>query len=118
MSESKIRRKSKSYSVTLQTAEAAVTAMPIDDMAGGMVHIGTVNTAFTQLDLYVSDSTSGSFYQLYDKDGTAVKVTVSPSTVAGRAYAMPDEVFAAKTVKLVASNTAGTGVAAIVMFKG
>lgn len=118
MSESKIRRKSKTYAATLTTATSTVITLPMFDMAGGQVMIGTLNTNVTQIDLYISDTTNGPFYQLYDKDGAAVKITTAPHTALGRTYAMPDEVFSAQYIKLVQSNTAGTGAVATVIMKG
>ena len=118
MSESKIRRKSKTYAATLTTATNTVVTIPMFDMAGGQVMVGTLNTNVTQIDLYVSDTTNGPFYQLYDKDGAAVKITTAPHTALGRTYNMPDEVFAAQYIKLCQANTAGTGAVATVVFKG
>ena len=118
MSESKIRRKSKVFASTLTTATNTVVTIPMFDMAGGQVMIGTLNTNVTQIDLYVSDTTNGPFYQLYDKDGAVVKITASPHTALGRTYSMPDEVFSSQYIKLCQTNTAGTGAVATVIMKG
>ena len=118
MSESKIRRKSKVYAATLTTATSTVLTIPCFDMAGGQVMVGTLNTNVTQIDLYVSDTTNGPFYQLYDKDGAAVKITTAPHSALGRAYAMPDEVFAMPVLKITANNTAGNGVQCVALLKG
>lgn len=116
MSDSKIRRKNKAFPVTLDAATASSTTIVLGDMAGGMVSLGTHNTNATELALWVSDSDAGPFRTLKDKDGTAVKVTVSGATAS--AYALPDEVFAAPFVKLILNNTAANGVTAIIMAKG
>ena len=118
MSESKIRRKSKTHSFTLSTATAVANTIPMFDMAGGIVEVGTMVTAATQINLWVSDVTNGPFYQLYDKDGAVVKITLAASTADGRAYAMPDEAFGAQFIKFVSATTAGTGTVGTVMFKG
>lgn len=118
MSESKIRRKAKLHPFTLATATGSCTILPMFDMAGGIIEIGTTNTAAARIDLYVSDNTTGPFIQLYDKDGSTVKVTLSASTAVGRAYAMPDEAFASQYVMFVSGTTASTGVSGTVMFKG
>lgn len=118
MSESKIRRKHKAQSFTLFTATAACDTIPMIDMAGGVLEMGTVNTNATQINLWVSDSTNGPFYQLYDKDGAVVKVTLSASSTLGRAYALPDEVFASHFIKFVSHTTNSTGTVGTVMFKG
>jgi len=118
MSESKIRRKSKTNSCTLFTATADCSTLPMFDMAGGVLEMGTIVTAATTINLWVADNTNGPFYQLYKADGSVANITMSPSTSEGRAYALPDESFAAQFVKFVAANTAGTGTVATVMFKG
>jgi hypothetical protein len=118
MSESKIRRKSKAHSFTLSTATAVANTIPMFDMAGGIVEVGTMSTNATQLNLFVADVEAGPFYQLYDKDGAVVKITLSASTADGRAYAMPDEVFAAQFIKFVSASTNSTGTVGTVMFKG
>lgn len=116
--ESKIRRKSKTHAFTMFTATASCDTIPMFDMAGGIVHVGTMSTSATQINLWVSDSTSGPFRQLYDKDGAVVKITLSASTADGRAYNMPDEAFAAQYVKFVSATTNSTGTVGTVMFKG
>jgi hypothetical protein len=118
MSESKIRRKHKTHSFTMFTATAACDTIPMIDMAGGVVSVGTMSTAATQINLWVSDSTNGPFRQLYDKDGAVVKITLAASTADGRVYAMPDETFAAPFIKFVSATTNSTGTVGTVMFKG
>ena len=118
MSDSKIRRKSKLHPFTLSTATSVANTIPMFDMAGGIVEVGTMSTSATQLNLFVADVEAGPFYQLYDKDGAVVKITLSASTTDGRAYAMPDEVFAAQFIKFVSASTNSTGTVGTVMFKG
>lgn len=118
MSESKIRRKAKIHSFTLFTATASCDTVPMFDMAGGLVSVGTMSTASTQINLWVSDSTNGPFRQLYDKDGAVVKITLAASTADGRVYAMPDEVFASQYIKFASASTNSTGTVGTVMFKG
>jgi len=118
MSDSKIRRKSKVHFTTLFTATAACDTLPMFDMAGGMLQVGTMVTAATTINLWVADTTTGPFYQLYKSDGSVSNITLAPSTNDGRAYAIPDDAFASHFVKFVAANTAGTGTVATVMFKG
>ncbi len=118
MSDSKIRRKSKVHPFTLSTATSLANTIPMFDMAGGIVEVGTMSTNATQLNLWVSDVEAGPFYQLYDKDGAVVKITLFASTTDGRAYSMPDEVFAAQFIKFVSATTNSTGTVGTVMFKG
>jgi hypothetical protein len=118
MSESKIRRKNKSFTVTLDAAVSNATEIVLADMAGGMVSVGTQNTNATELAVHVASATGGTYRPLYDKDGSAVKITLAPSTSDSRVYAMPDEVFAAPFIKLVLNNTAANGLSAIILAKG
>lgn len=118
MSESKIRRKNKVNVCTLFTATAACETLPMFDMAGGILEMGTIVTSATTINLWVSDSTTGPFCQLYKADGSVANITLAPSTTDPRAYALPDEAFASSFVKFVAANTAGTGTVATIMFKG
>jgi hypothetical protein len=118
MSDSKIRRKSKVLTCTLFTATAACDTLPMWDMAGGVLEMGTIVTAATTINLWVADTTNGPFCQLYAADGSVANITLAPSTNDPRAYALPDAAFASHFVKFVAANTAGTGTVATVMFKG
>ena len=118
MSESKIRRKNKVNVCTLFTATAACETLPMFDMAGGILEMGTIVTSATTINLWVSDNTTGPFCQLYKADGSVANITLAPSTTDPRAYALPDEAFASSFVKFVAANTAGTGMVATIMFKG
>jgi len=116
MSESKIRRKNKVFPVTLDASTANATTIVLSDMAGGIVTIGTHNTNATELAVWVAAEEAGPFRALKDKDGTAVKLSVTGSTAA--AYTLPDEVFAAPFIKLALNNTAADGLTATVMAKG
>jgi hypothetical protein len=87
-------------------------------MAGGHIEVGTMVTAATQINIWASDTTSGPWFQLYDKDGAVVKVTLSASTTEGRAYALPDEVFATQYIKLLSATTNSTGTIGTAVFKG
>jgi hypothetical protein len=118
MSESKIRRKNKAFTVTLDAAVSNATEIVLADMAGGMVSIGTQNTNATELAVHVASASAGTYRPLYAADGSAVKITLAPSTADSRVYAMPDEVFAAPFIKLVLNNTAANGLSAIILAKG
>lgn len=118
MSDSKIRRKAKAYDVTLYTAVASCAAVPMVDMAGGVVSVGTMNSNASALNVYVSDEEDGTYVQLHDSAGSESSITLQPSTADGKAYALPDAVFAAQWIKLVSSTTNSTGVVAIVTMKG
>lgn len=116
MSESKIRRKNKTFDITLDAATGVTSSIALGDMAGGIVSLGTHNTNATELAVHVAASDSNAYRALKDKDGTAVKVTISGSSAAS--YSLPDEVFAAPFIKLVLNHTAANGLAATIMAKG
>jgi hypothetical protein len=118
MSEVRIRRKSKTFGFTLSTATSVANTLPMIDMAGGMIQVGTMLTAATQINIWASDASNGPFFQLYDKDGAVVKVTLAASTTDGRAYALPDEVFATQYIKLLSATTNSTGTIGTAVFKG
>jgi hypothetical protein len=116
MSESKIRRKNKTFPVTLDNATASSTTIVLSDMAGGIVSLGTHNTNATELRVWVAADAAGPFRALKDKEATAVKLSLVGTTAL--AYTLPDEVFAAPFIKLQLNNTAADGLAATVMAKG
>ena len=118
MSDAKIRRKSKVLGCTLFTATAACDTLPMWDMAGGVLEMGTIVTGASSINIWAADTTNGPFCQLYNADGSVASITLAPSTTDPRAYALPDAAFAAHFVKFVAANTAGTGTVATIMFKG
>lgn len=118
MSESKIRRKARLNTFTLSTSTAVAQTLPMFDMAGGVISMGTISTSATAIQLWVSDTEVGPFRQLYDASGAAANVTLAPSTAEERAYALPDAVFAAQYVKFVSATTNSTGTVGTVVFKG
>jgi len=118
MSDSKIRRKSKSYDVTLHTAVASCEAVPMVDMAGGIASMGTVSSSAEALHVYVSDEEAGSYVRLHDNVGSPANITLQPSTADGKAYALPDAAFASQYIKLVSGDTNSTGVTVTVTMKG
>ena len=117
MPEQKIRRKFKAISVTLSTATAAATTLRWDDVAGGTLEMGTVSTAATTIQVWASESESTAFGRLYNTDGSAADITLSPSTTESRLYALPDACYGAGALKLVAGSTAATAAVCIVTMK-
>lgn len=118
MSEAKIRRKSKSYPITLYTAVASCQAIPCVDMAGGVVSCGTMSSNASAFHIYASDSEDGTYARLYDFAGSPANVSLQPSTASSTSYSLPDAAFGAFYIKLVSGTTNSTGVNATVMFKG
>jgi hypothetical protein len=117
MPEQKIRRKFKAISVTLSTATAAATTLRWDDVAGGTLEMGTVSTAASTIQVWASESESTAFGRLYNTDGSAADITLSPSTTESRVYALPDACYGAGALKLVAGSTAATAAVCIVTMK-
>jgi hypothetical protein len=90
--------------LTLVSTEADTEAIPFGDSAAGVISIPAGATA-ASLTFYVSDAKDGTYVQLYDSSNNAVTRTVA----AERAYALPDECFAARWLKIVPDvNTTAT----------
>lgn len=117
MSEFKIKRKVRNFSITLGTATADATVLRTDDMAGGVVSVGTMSTSATSLQVWGAHDEVGPYRKLYKADGSAATITLSPSTVDGRVYAMPDEVFALPFVLLACGSTHSAGTIGMVTLK-
>jgi hypothetical protein len=81
------------------------------------VQFGTMSTNATTLQMFVSNQAAGTYARLCKSDGSLADLTLSPSTTLGRAYALPDEVFAAEFLKIVSATTNSTGTSGIVMLK-
>lgn len=116
--EPKIKRKSRTFALTLSATEGGSTAIRFDDAAGGAIATGTVATSVTALTVWASSSPTGSFSPLRKSDGSAVELTLSPSTASGRVYSLPDECYPVAAIKLVANHTAANGASCTVMLKG
>jgi hypothetical protein len=117
MSEAKIRRSSKAADATVGTSTAVASAIDCRGMAGGIVAFPAgISTAVTAMAMYASDAQQGPFYELRDRDGVAVSITLSTSTAA--AYAMPFEVANADWLTFITSSTPGTANVARVTLKG
>ena len=116
MSEIKIRRKNRSPSVTTTTSTTTCTTLRIDDMAGGVVQIGTITTNAATFQVWGSSLDTATFARLYDSAGAVADITLAPSTSAGSCYALPDAAFGLPFIKLV-SGTTNANTTATVMLK-
>lgn len=114
---SDISRLSRNIDITLTTATAAATTLDMRDVAGAVVSFGTMSTNASTLQMWVGPASSGTYRRLYKSDGSVADLTLSPSTTDGRAYALPDEVFAPQYLRIVSATTNSTGTAGIVMLK-
>jgi hypothetical protein len=117
MSEIKIRRRSRSLAVTLSTSTANATTLRLEDFAGGAIDIGTTVTAVTTLRIFAASTEVGPYRRLHDDTGDPADVVLSPSTIEGRVYPLPDALFAVQFAKLLVNSTAGEGVQATVTIK-
>ena len=78
MSHVKIKRYGGVVSLAVTTATSTSTTMRVDDMAGAVVLVGTQNTNAATLQVWGSDSETGTYGQLYDSSGTVQNITLSP----------------------------------------
>ena len=93
MSHVRIKRYERDVPITLHSTTSLATTLRLDDMAGGAVVFGTMNTNSATLQMWGGNSVDGSFGRLYNADGSASDITLSPSSTQGRIYALPDAVF-------------------------
>jgi len=117
MSDSKISRRNRDFDITTSTATATATTLDFRDVAGAVVSFGTMSTNAASLQIWVGNSSSGTFRRLYKADGSVADITLAPSSTEGRVYALPDEAFAAAYVRVVAGSTNSAGVSGVVMLK-
>ena len=117
MSEYKIKRKTRQFTITLGTATADATTLRADDMAGGVIPCGTMRTASTTLQCWGAVAEAGPYRRVYAADGSAADITLAPSTTEGRIYSLPDAVFALPYVRIVSGATNSTGTVGVVSFK-
>lgn len=117
MSEYKIKRKTRHFSVTLGTATSAATTLRADDMAGGIISVGTMVTAAATLQIFGSVDEAGPYRRVFGADGSAADITLAPSTTDGRVYSLPDAAFALPFIRIVSGATNSTSTVGIVSFK-
>jgi hypothetical protein len=117
MSQILIRRLTQQIAVTLQTTTSLATTLSLEGFAGGAIDLGTLSTSVTSLQMWAASGPSGEFRRLRKPDGSAVDLTLSPSTADGGFYALPDEVFAVPYLRLVAGAAAAVDVPGVVTLK-
>jgi hypothetical protein len=117
MPEINIRRRTHQISVMLHSATSLATTLDLAEFSGGVIDMGTVSTNASSLQMWVASSSAGEFRRLYKTDGSVADITLAPSTTAGRVYALPDEVFACPTLKVLSATTNSTGTVAMVTLK-
>ena len=117
MSEVRINRRGRQVDITLTTATSSAATIRIDDMAGGVVSVGTMSTSSSTLQVWGATSEAGAYRRLYKADGSVADITLAPSTADGRIYALPDEVYAVPFIRIISGTTASTGVVGVVSLK-
>ena len=117
MADPKIRRKFKAVPITLTTATASATTIRWDDVAGGALHLGTVSTSASTLQLWASTAVDGDWGRVYAADGSAADITLAPSTATPQVYALPDAAYGVGALRIVSANTHSTAATAVVMLK-
>jgi hypothetical protein len=117
MADNLLSRKHRDIDITLATATASATTLDMRDVAGAVVSFGTMSTNASTLQMWVGNSTAGTFRRLYKADGSACDLTLAASSTDGRAYNLPDEIFGTEYLKIVSSTTNSTGTAGVVMLK-
>jgi hypothetical protein len=117
MSEIKIKRRTRQVPITLGTATAAAATLRLDDMAGAVVSLGTMLTASATLQMFGAIDEAGPYRRVFNADGSAADITLSPSSTDGRVYSLPDAVFALPFLRIVSGATNSTGTVGVVSFK-
>ena len=117
MADAQISRKARDFDIVLTTATAAATTLDMRDVAGAVVQFGTMSTNATTLQMFTSNSPTGTYARLYKSDGSVADLTLSPSSTLGRAYSLPDEVFGTEYLRIVSATTNSTGTTGFVMLK-
>jgi hypothetical protein len=117
MSHVTIRRLTQQVPATLSTAASTATTLSLEGFSGVVVDFGTLSTSATSIQIFGASSEDSPFRQLRKPDGSAVSLTLVPSTSVGGIYALPDEVFGVSFLKLVAGQAAAEGVVGVVTLK-
>ena len=117
MADAQISRKARDFDIVLTTSTSAATTLDMRDVAGAIVQFGTMSTNASTLQMFVSNSPTGTYARLYKSDGSVADLTLSPSSTLGRAYSLPDEVFGTEYLRIVSATTNSTGTTGFVMLK-
>jgi hypothetical protein len=117
MSHVKIKRYERDVPITLHSTTTLATTLRLDDMAGGVVNLGTMSTNAATLQMWGSNAVDGAYRRMYDASGSAADITLAASSTEGRIYALPDAVFGLSFLKIVSGTTNSTGTTGVVSFK-
>lgn len=117
MADPKIRRRVRSFDVTMASSVSSSSSIRLDDTAGYAIRIaaGVTATQFsTTVQIWASEDTDGTFARLYDSDGSEVDLTLVRDSANSTMYNLPDAVFPAAAIKLVPQSTHLTSCTVIV----
>ena len=98
-------RRSTNETKTIGASAALSDVMDFRAWAGGIILMPGTWTA-ASIGFQVAATSGGTYYPLYDEDGSLVQIA---SPTASKAYAIPAEVFGASFVKIWSQNGSGTG---------
>jgi len=99
-----MNRGTTSKSLTIANGEAVTEAFEMANHAGGIVLMPAAWTA-ASIGFQISTTAGGTFYPLYDSDGSLVEIS---SPAVDNAYSIPAEVFGAAWVKLWSQDGAAS----------
>ena len=91
-----MQRHTADQNVVVGATEAASGAIDYSDSAGGTMQVPST-ASYVTLTFYSCRTADGIFLPVYDSSNAAVTRTVAAS----RAYALPDELFGSKWIKIV-----------------
>lgn len=115
--EPKIKRKFRSFTHTLATSVVNAQSIRFDDVAGGVIFVPAGGTAVTSIDVWAGGDAAATHGRIF-RDGSAVSITLSQDAATPRVYPLPDETYAAGSVRLVANHAVATTLTCTVMLKG
>lgn len=91
--------------MTIANGAALSDAFDMRDYAGGTLYMPAAWTA-ASIGFQIATETGGTYYPLYDEDGTLVQIS---SPAVDNAYSLPKELFSARFVKLWSQDGAASG---------
>ena len=135
MSEIHIRRRTRQQAVVIGTAASESSTLRVDDMAGGILHLGSPSSAVTAISIFGSHEAATDFREVRDDSGApaTIRVARQQGTAVGtigtttavvnvftgmsNAYALPDAVHGLPFLRLVADADVGTAAESSVSLK-
>jgi hypothetical protein len=101
-----IDRQTESLTLALTTSAGTTPAVNFAQFAGGRIYIPT-GSSITTLTFHDAPTPDGTYLPAQDADGEAITLTVE----AGKSYPLPDELFAAAQLKIVADAAGSVALA-------